>query len=478
MVIDVCLFCGEMEMLKFRLRALYLAVDKFIIIEANKTHSGKPRQRTLKSEIPRSLPWALDCDCAKTKLCVHEVNLRASGTWEREFEQRNALIAACEAYKPNDLVIMGDLDEIPSLEAIRLAKSNPFALPKSCQQAFFYYNMHNLRREDWRGSIIATLAQFRALGPQNLRNQRSQLPTFLNAGWHFSYFGDVASIQAKLASFSHEEYNIPKYLNPAHIQACRNSGADLFERGTAIETVNDDFFPAYIRSAAQASGWMKCNTETGIQEGISWVITSAGRPDLLRRTLESFLRYNTTPIVQTILIEDGPANPPNVALPNLTYIANGKRIGQLRSIDRAYAQVRHKYIFHCEDDWEFLRPGFIEQSLKILEANPEIFQVWIRQDTPYRIDDTRQDLRVLDINKNSCCTLTWNPALRRTADYLRIGGNYEAIVGDRFGVLTELQLSQYYKRLGFRAAALPEAYVCHIGDKRHVVDPLESIRNR
>ncbi|MCQ5167817.1 hypothetical protein NE645_17870, partial [Roseburia hominis] len=33
------------------------------------------------------------------------------------------------------------------------------------------------------------------------------------------------------------------------------------------------------------------------------------------------------------------------------------------------------YIFHCEDDWEFYRPGFVEDSRAILENKPEILQV-------------------------------------------------------------------------------------------------------
>jgi hypothetical protein len=220
------------------------------------------------------------------------------------------------------------------------------------------------------------------------------------------------------------------------------------------------------------------NTNIELQDGISWVITSAGRPDLLMRTLESFLKYNTATISQTILIEDGPANLPRIALPNLTYIVNETRIGQLRSIDRAYAQVRHKYIFHCEDDWEFLQSGFIEKSLKILEANPKIFEVWLIKDTLYDIDETRHDLRILDINKNGCPTLNWNPSLRRTVDYLSIGGNYERIVGNGLGIKKEAELSQYYKRLGFFAAALPGEHVRHIGKNRHVVEPLEPIAKR
>ena len=55
---------------------------------------------------------------------------------------------------------------------------------------------------------------------------------------------------------------------------------------------------------------------------------------------------------------------------NFKWLATGKRIGQMPAIDEAYRQVETEYIFHCEDDWEFTAPGFIERSLAVLTANP------------------------------------------------------------------------------------------------------------
>src|SRR5262245_61091896 len=111
---------------------------------------------------------------------------------------------------------------------------------------------------------------------------------------------------------------------------------------------------------------------------VTLVVTSCGRPDLLERTLESFFALNTYPLAQTIIIEDGPANPPAFAVPGLTYIANEVRIGQVNSIDRAYSCVRTPYVLHWEDDWETYRGGFIEPSIEILERYPEILQVALR----------------------------------------------------------------------------------------------------
>ena len=53
-------------------------------------------------------------------------------------------------------------------------------------------------------------------------------------------------------------------------------------------------------------------------------------------------------------------------------------MGQVAAIDTAYARVKTDFIFHCEDDWEFLRPQFIERSLVILNSRPDILMVSLR----------------------------------------------------------------------------------------------------
>lgn len=70
---------------------------------------------------------------------------------------------------------------------------------------------------------------------------------------------------------------------------------------------------------------------------ITLFIISCGRPNLLKTTIESFIKYNTYPIKECIIIE------------GMKY-------------------VKTEYVFHCEDVWEFLKSGFIEKSIEILRS--------------------------------------------------------------------------------------------------------------
>lgn len=115
---------------------------------------------------------------------------------------------------------------------------------------------------------------------------------------------------------------------------------------------------------------------------VSVVLTSCGRPDLLKRTIDSFNKYNTFPVNQFIIVEDSGnkaiCNELRLKYPEYTLILNERNIGLIASIDKGYSFVNSPFIFHCEDDWEFYRSGFIEKSLKILLTHLEIMLVWIR----------------------------------------------------------------------------------------------------
>jgi hypothetical protein len=196
---------------------------------------------------------------------------------------------------------------------------------------------------------------------------------------------------------------------------------------------------------------------------ITVVITANGRDHLLRRTLESFEKFNTYKDVKIIIRDD-----------------SRDRIGQVNSIDELYKQIDTEFFFHCEEDWLFTREGFIEKSLMILESDPKILTVWLRHPSDtngHPVDPTIYHLynnvtkqyelvyQLMGVNAlgNNWHGFTWNPGLRRLSDYKLVApfSNFYQ-VGD-FAALTECRIGIKYYELGFRAAILPEGYCKHIG---------------
>jgi len=212
---------------------------------------------------------------------------------------------------------------------------------------------------------------------------------------------------------------------------------------------------------------------------VSFLVTSCGRPDLLKRTVASFNAHNTYPIARSILIEDS-ANREMARFIRAhlgdtfdTVIVNDRKLGQIRSIDRAYQEVTTPYVFHCEDDWEFVRGAFIERSFDLLDEDPHIINVWLRglHDTsghPVEPEPlvSRSGIpyhRMALDQQGTCQGFTFNPTLKRMSDY--------ALVQPLADLGSEGAAAQRYRELGFHAVTLDEVYVEHIGHGRHVPLP-------
>ncbi|MDP2890576.1 MAG: glycosyltransferase family A protein [Bacteroidota bacterium] len=214
-----------------------------------------------------------------------------------------------------------------------------------------------------------------------------------------------------------------------------------------------------------------------INNKVTFVLTSCKRFDLLGPTLSSFLKYNTYPIEEFIIIEDSPAieklNQVLKDFPEIkfTTLYNDPQIGQLRSIDRAYSLVKTDYIFHCEDDWLFYRHSFIEKSFSILHENDKIINVWLREQ-----NDTNKHPLEMEVNhtkdgvgykylqtgfQDGFHGFTFNPSLRRTKDY--------ELIKPYSNWPDEIDLSnEYYHKYHFRGVILVDGYVRHLGDHRKI----------
>ena len=210
---------------------------------------------------------------------------------------------------------------------------------------------------------------------------------------------------------------------------------------------------------------------------VTFVLTSCKRFDLLEPTLISFLKYNTYPIEEYIIIEDSSnIDKLNLVLkkfPNVKFTAlyNDPQIGQLRSIDKAYSQVKTDYIFHCEDDWLFYRHGFIEKSFSILLENEKVINVWLREQndtnkhpletTVHQTTDGIQYKYLQTGFQGGWHGFTFNPGLRRTKDY--------ELIKPYSNWLDELDLSnEYYHTYQFRGVILVDGSVRHLGNHRKI----------
>lgn len=229
-----------------------------------------------------------------------------------------------------------------------------------------------------------------------------------------------------------------------------------------------------------------------VRYAVTGVVTSCGRHELLERMLSSFFEYNSFPIERVIIVEDGHYAADGLVRKcdsdQLEWIATGQRIGQIVAIDYAYSRVTTPYIFHMEDDWEFYESGFIEKSMQILRLESKCLQVWLRalNDTNghpcesqvySRLGISWQRL-VQDYQKRKWHGFSFNPGLRRLADYIETGG-YGHLTEFDFNDpwKSEMAIGKFYRDRGYFAVILSDqngnGYVRHTGIDHHTAPPPE-----
>lgn len=200
------------------------------------------------------------------------------------------------------------------------------------------------------------------------------------------------------------------------------------------------------------------------------VVTSCRRFDLLEITLKNFIEYNDYPIREVIVIEDSDDAGVHQVCSVLSgvkhrVIVNGENIGQIRSIDKAYAEIDADYIFHMEDDWLFTRSGVIASLVRVLELERNAVIACARSgaDMPRYVRslatqavDGVEYKRLFPELHHLWHTFTFNPGLRRVGDYRELVGGYQSI-GD------EAAISRRYKAQKRDMLWLVNGGVKHIG---------------
>jgi hypothetical protein len=210
-----------------------------------------------------------------------------------------------------------------------------------------------------------------------------------------------------------------------------------------------------------------------IPADVTVCLTSCGRPDLLKRTLDSFNRFN--PGGHLIISEDcaDPALIAEVAAahPTAMILSGPERIGQMRSIDRMFSVVKTPYLFHLEDDWLFDGPVNWQAAIALLErdevanvsvrAFSEIKEKYRRRSDPLSL--LGSDFRLMHRDAHPEF-FGWsnNPGLMRTALYHAYAP---------FSRMRHDQMSALIKRDGRFEAYFTPGVAHHIGQQRNVKDP-------
>ena len=255
MLIDSFLFFNESELAELRIEYLNDVVDFFVVVEADITHQGKKKDWNFQNLLEKKLnKYSKKIKYHKLNIDIEKIkneeswiidNIKGDDAWRIENFQRNYIKSACKTFSDEDILIISDVDEIPSKEKIKFIKTTDFKkiAPVALEQNLFHIDCNFLRLESWRGSIVTTMKICNSFSPHAFRRARNRISHFSDGGWSFSSFGGPKKIQEKLESIAHTEFNNNAFKNLDHIKKCQETGSDLFKKGVKTRKVNKNFFP-------------------------------------------------------------------------------------------------------------------------------------------------------------------------------------------------------------------------------------------
>lgn len=191
-------------MLLLRLKNYYLIVDKFLIIEGNKTFTNLEKEKLFINDIKTDDRFSKYLSNIEFLIC----DITNETCWENEKKCRNKLFESkiFNTSENNTIFLHGDCDEI----------LRPFTLQKIkdkniINKTFLFKNiMFSLKWEYLKN--IKDIHDIRIKFRNNNNYHYSD-----EIGWHFSFIGDLEFIKRKINSFSHQEMNRTEYNNDEYI---------------------------------------------------------------------------------------------------------------------------------------------------------------------------------------------------------------------------------------------------------------------
>lgn len=213
-VISAFTYNGEFQILKLHLSILSPYVDKFIIVEANKTFTGHDKplyffrdQRYFKEWWKKIEYYVVDNwdDTDIWEQAVNSPNTQGASHWKREFYIKENIQKALAKsnIQDEDIVFIGDVDEIIDPN-VQYESDTPF----KAKLRVYAYHLNNRSNEEFYGTLIGQYKDIKDTCLNHLRSDKRLYAKDTYLGWHFTSMGGMEEVRRKLNdSYTPESYN-------------------------------------------------------------------------------------------------------------------------------------------------------------------------------------------------------------------------------------------------------------------------------
>ena len=241
MIVDISTYNGERDLWDLHYNQLKREVDRFIVVEFDRTFSGKPKPPTFPVEQYLDVEYRFHTETLYEKyreLAESSPNTVGADHWKREFMQKESLKDALEGLSRDDTVFVGDVDEIWNIEALHTLKGT-----HKLKLKVYTYWLNNRSSEEFWGTLRTTY-----LDVENscLNHLRTHAPKTQNShGWHFTSMGGAAALTQKLTdSYTQESYATPSVLE--NVAYNIENARDFLGRDFTY-TLDESEWPQFLR---------------------------------------------------------------------------------------------------------------------------------------------------------------------------------------------------------------------------------------
>lgn len=246
MVIDVITFNNEHELFEIRYNILKDHIDEFIVIEFDKTFSGKPKEKTFKYQdwdkvayiyITEDI-WSKYMDMAKAS-----PNTQGADHWKTEFAQKESIKTTLTHLKDSDIVFIGDCDEIVNPKEIKeLSYYTKYNKIIKLKLQVYTYWLNNLSSEEFYGTIVGKYYNIKNECLNHIRSTyNTKFPDKID-GWHFTSMHH--QIRTKLLdSYTEESYATKEVMD--NLETNVNNSRDFLGRAFSYK-IDESGLPEYL----------------------------------------------------------------------------------------------------------------------------------------------------------------------------------------------------------------------------------------
>lgn len=246
-VFDCFMFMNEFEHLRIRLEELHEVVDTFILVEGDLTHTGHPKPLHFHEkrfdEIPKEFLRKIHHVMARLPAYGNEPWFG----WGREQLQRMEIPKALRhlEVQTDDIVLTGDVDEIPRLGAI-LDYAQQGREDICClEERNLHYNLNTRLKAPTLDPKICRYRHVLEMKVSDMRylQQVQPLHVLQDAGWHLSFMGGTDKIIEKLKAYAHYDVREPRmdfFVSRENVETSVRDRKSLFQREDLQYVENTD----------------------------------------------------------------------------------------------------------------------------------------------------------------------------------------------------------------------------------------------